>query len=255
MQVDRGEARWAASGFIGKGFTFDESEKTEAQKFMDAQRKQYLIAEGIINPDEARELDELEACVFVLSASHSSVVARLTQMALPMCVCSEAEEEAGVLEEEAEAKAEAGPGTEAPAAAAAAPGAAPAAASSAQLAALEKAKDLAKKMSGVEAARRQAELIAAQLGGKPTAAAAAPSLMDHCSDELEINDYPLQARKKVQARDMLERVVEMTGVAIISRGEYIDPTKKPEPGKRKLYVPELLSVLLLCVYEVHDRVR
>jgi ATP-dependent RNA helicase DDX46/PRP5 len=161
-------------------------------------------------------------------------------------VCSEVEEEVGMLEEEGEAKADAGSVTEGPAAAAAAPSATMAAASSAQLAALEKAKDLAKKMSGVEAARRQAELIAAQLSGKPTAAAAAPSLMDHCSDELEINDYPLQARKKVQARDTLERVVEMTGVAIISRGEYIDPTKKPEPGKRKLCVPQN-CLLLLCL--------
>jgi len=147
-----------------------------------------------------------------------------------------------VPEEGAEAKPEAGTATEASAAAAAATSTATAAASPAQLAALEKAKDLAKKMSGVDAARRQAELIAATLSGKPTAATAAPSLMDHCSDELEINDYPLQARKKVQARDTLERVVEMTGVAIISRGEYIDPTKKAEPGKRKLYVPTLPSL-------------
>ena len=93
--------------------------------------------------------------------------------------------------------------------------------------------ELVRKMSGVDAARRQAEIIAAQLGGK---SGATGSLMDHCQDELEINDYPPLARRKVQQKETLEHVTELTGVAIISRGEYIDPAKKPEANKRKLYV-------------------
>lgn len=31
-KVDKGEAKWASSGFSGKGFTFDDSEQSESQQ-------------------------------------------------------------------------------------------------------------------------------------------------------------------------------------------------------------------------------
>jgi hypothetical protein len=53
---------------------------------------------------------------------------------------------------------------------------------------------------------------------------------------LEINDYPPVARRKVTHRETLESVTEMTGVAIKQRGEFAESGKRPEIGKRKLYV-------------------
>lgn len=47
-QVTRGEARYHGSGFKGKGFTFDESERNESQRVMDLQKRQYEIDQGIL---------------------------------------------------------------------------------------------------------------------------------------------------------------------------------------------------------------
>ncbi|KAJ0394395.1 hypothetical protein P43SY_000096 [Pythium insidiosum] len=58
----------------------------------------------------------------------------------------------------------------------------------------------------------------------------------HFSEELEINDYPQQARWKVTQREATERVSELTGVAVITRGSFVPPGRKPNPGERKLYL-------------------
>ena len=47
-QVTRGEARYHGSGFKGKGFTFDETEKNETQRTADLQRRQYELDQGIL---------------------------------------------------------------------------------------------------------------------------------------------------------------------------------------------------------------
>jgi hypothetical protein len=52
----------------------------------------------------------------------------------------------------------------------------------------------------------------------------------HFSDELEINDFPQQARWKVTHRETMNTINELTGCAIISRGQYFPPGKEPEPG-------------------------
>jgi ATP-dependent RNA helicase DDX46/PRP5 len=46
-KVEKGEAQWASSGFVGKGFTFDASEMNETQKLASMQRRAYEIEQGI----------------------------------------------------------------------------------------------------------------------------------------------------------------------------------------------------------------
>ena len=46
----------------------------------------------------------------------------------------------------------------------------------------------------------------------------------------------LQARRKVTHKNALDDVSEQTGVAIISRGAYVPPGKKLEPGERRLFL-------------------
>jgi ATP-dependent RNA helicase DDX46/PRP5 len=83
----------------------------------------------------------------------------------------------------------------------------------------------------------------------------------HFSDELEINDYPHPARRKVTNRLTLDQITDMTGTHfhtnycfielsdfnkaifvinvgtnIISRGSFVPPGKKPEEGERKLFL-------------------
>ena len=58
----------------------------------------------------------------------------------------------------------------------------------------------------------------------------------HCYDELDVNDYPGEARYRATHRDNILRVQEETGCAIIARGQYIAPGKTPEPGQKRLYL-------------------
>lgn len=69
---------------------------------------------------------------------------------------------------------------------------------------------------------------------------------DHFAEELEINDYPQQARWKVTHKDALHAITEWTGAAITTRGSYVPPGRNPTPGERKLYLfiegPDATSV-------------
>mmetsp|Transcript_10032 Transcript_10032/g.14172 ORF Transcript_10032/g.14172 Transcript_10032/m.14172 type:complete len:532 (-) Transcript_10032:36-1631(-) len=51
-KVKKGEARWAGSGFKGKGYSYDSSELSEAQKLARAEKRQALIEAGLLDPDE-----------------------------------------------------------------------------------------------------------------------------------------------------------------------------------------------------------
>jgi len=51
-KVKKGEAKWAGSGFKGKGYTYDASEMSEAQKVAHMEKRQALIEAGLLDPDE-----------------------------------------------------------------------------------------------------------------------------------------------------------------------------------------------------------
>ena len=55
-------------------------------------------------------------------------------------------------------------------------------------------------------------------------------------EELEINDYPQKARFKLMHRDCIQATQEFTGCAIVSKGVYVAPGRKPAEGERKLYL-------------------
>nr|GMD42109.1 DEAD-box ATP-dependent RNA helicase 42 [Ipomoea batatas] len=59
---------------------------------------------------------------------------------------------------------------------------------------------------------------------------------EHYEAELEINDFPQNARWKVTHKETLGPISEWTGAAITTRGYYIPPGKVPGPGERKLYL-------------------
>ena len=68
-KVDRGEAHWSSSGFVGKGFTFDPSEMNESQKVMAMQKKAYEAEQGIVAcKDEFGEDLDTEETVFPSSS-------------------------------------------------------------------------------------------------------------------------------------------------------------------------------------------
>eukprot|EP00948_MAST-09A_sp_MAST-9A-sp1_P002383 g2383.t1 len=54
-KVKNGEARWASSGFSGKGFSFSANEKNAEQKHREMQRKTFEVESGIIDDSEINE--------------------------------------------------------------------------------------------------------------------------------------------------------------------------------------------------------
>jgi ATP-dependent RNA helicase DDX46/PRP5 len=51
-KVQRGEAKWASSGYKGRGYTYDAGEMNEAQKFAQMEKRQALIEAGLLDPDD-----------------------------------------------------------------------------------------------------------------------------------------------------------------------------------------------------------
>ncbi|GLJ29301.1 hypothetical protein SUGI_0577730 [Cryptomeria japonica] len=62
------------------------------------------------------------------------------------------------------------------------------------------------------------------------------AMPEHYEAELEINDFPQNARWKVTHKETLGPISEWTGAAITTRGQYYPPGKIPGPGERKLYL-------------------
>ncbi|XP_010539759.1 PREDICTED: DEAD-box ATP-dependent RNA helicase 42-like [Tarenaya hassleriana] len=64
----------------------------------------------------------------------------------------------------------------------------------------------------------------------------ADAMPEHYEAELEINDFPQNARWKVTHKDTLGPISEWTGAAITTRGQYFPPGRALGPGERKLYL-------------------
>jgi len=233
-KIGSGEARWASSGFGGTGFKFDPSEKNKQQKMADMQRRQYEVDQGLRDAADFFSDDE----------------------------SGDEDDDAAKNGEKAEAKA---------AAAAAADAASSAGSSSSALVAapapgaaetpLERAKRLAAQLAGggcisagassalvahttqplaVAQALAQAKKFAEKLGiANPSVGGkAAMSLPEktHFTEEVTINEYPQKARFKITRGETIDDVSEKFSVAIISRGSYVAPGKKPGPNEKKLYL-------------------
>ncbi|XP_055593102.1 probable ATP-dependent RNA helicase DDX46 [Uranotaenia lowii] len=55
-------------------------------------------------------------------------------------------------------------------------------------------------------------------------------------EELEINDFPQQARWKVTSKEALAQISEYSEAGLTVRGTYVPPGKNPPEGERKLYL-------------------
>ncbi|QDZ22735.1 DEAD-box ATP-dependent RNA helicase [Chloropicon primus] len=76
------------------------------------------------------------------------------------------------------------------------------------------------------------------LDGGGSDALAAPGGGDgkHFSTEIEINDFPQNARWKVSHKEAVFRMQNQYDVAITNKGVYVPPGKQPFSGERKLYL-------------------
>ncbi|GMF14546.1 unnamed protein product [Phytophthora lilii] len=174
-KVKRGEARYHGSGFKGKGFTFDETERNETQRTADLQRRQYELDQGILVEDNgaADDDDGDEPTKEGTASTAEKPSVPTAPKAIP--VDSEA-------------------------------------------------------MSAFIKAQKIIQNLDLQYKGE------GGSGENHFVEELEINDYPQQARWKVTQKEASDSVAELTGAAVIARGSYIPAGRKPNPSERKLYL-------------------
>jgi ATP-dependent RNA helicase DDX46/PRP5 len=54
--------------------------------------------------------------------------------------------------------------------------------------------------------------------------------------ELEVNDFPQQARWKVTHRETMLQIAELTGCAVIVKGVFVPPGKPVPEGERKIFL-------------------
>ncbi|XP_073050777.1 DEAD-box ATP-dependent RNA helicase 45-like [Primulina eburnea] len=87
-----------------------------------------------------------------------------------------------------------------------------------------------------DAAARAAALAAAMNLQHNLAKIQADAMPEHYEAELEINDFPQNARWKVTHKETLGPISEWTGAAITTRGQFFPPGKVAGPGDRKLYL-------------------
>lgn len=87
-----------------------------------------------------------------------------------------------------------------------------------------------------DGAARAAALAAAMNLQHNLAKIQADAMPEHYEAELEINDFPQNARWKVTHKETLGPISEWTGAAITTRGQFFPSGKVPGPGERKLYL-------------------
>ena len=217
-KVKRGEAKFAGSGFKGKGYSYDSNELSEAQQLARADKRQALIEAGLMDPDEedpvldiggnkesthtegSTDEEKSNKTVSAFKAQENNIVVpdKLTPELLALPGMREAIlKKAGIFQ-------------------AAAPS------------------------TGPESSGSRNQL--SQLG---------PS---HFSMEFEINDYPREARWKVTQKDTTSRLQDEFRTAVTLKGSYYPPGKSPEgPKDRRLYLNlEAKSEIVLkkCVQEI-----
>jgi ATP-dependent RNA helicase DDX46/PRP5 len=201
-KVARGEAHFVGSGFVGKGFKFDATEMNEQQKAMSLQRKQYDLENGLLPEDDGAlgdvESDEDVDAPTTSSATTTSITAF---SAAPATAATSSAVTATITTTTTP--------TVLPAVSATLP---------ANLTPVERARALVASISGrgmanpmtpavipsssssdPKAAITRAMMLARQLGTSDTG-----TVIEHFSDEFDINDYPHQVSCIVFAHPLVQ---------------------------------------------------
>ena len=223
-KVKAGKAKWSSSGFEGKGYTFDPDEMSEAQKTKALQKSALLKEQGIEDSTDSAGLmgegDDDEGLGADASLSQEEDLGSgVTTNNIPF------EHAKRTLLEIFKTKV-------------IVPGQFSTGKNN-----LFFSSPLVNKDGSLdaEAALMRAHYVAAKyrvarvVQERASAGGGKRNAKGHYQEILDINDYPPLARRKVTMKNGLDRVIESTGVAIVGRGSYIAPGKKPEPGQERLH--------------------
>lgn len=184
-KVEKGEARYAGSGFHGKGFTYDSTELSESQKVARAEKRQALIEAGMLDSDDENVVPDYDG----FEQDH---------MLYPVSTTT-----SGSVQETSKPSEVGKVGT-----------------ISAQLLALPGMKEAIMKKAGYEI----------------PSSATSTSTGEHFLEEVEINDYPREARWKVTQKETTSRLQDEFQIAVTLKGKYYDSKTEVPEGERKLYL-------------------
>ena len=101
-------------------------------------------------------------------------------------------------------------------------------------------------LSGMGLAKQLADKVNAKLNYKPVVEAEPESTEAdkkkavRYEEEIDINDFPQQARWRITSKEIIEQVRELSEAGVTVRGVYVPPNKKTEDEKRlHLYIESL----------------
>ena len=212
--MEKGEAKYAGSGFKGKGYTYDSTELSDAQKVARYEKRQALIEAGMLDPDdEDPRLEEgkpkhderTDEAKFKTETQRMEIPELLTPELLALPGMKEALlRNAGIVPES------------------------------------DKARSL-------DDANEESQL-------DPSLGRAVRLSDTHWLQEVDINDYPREARWKVTQRETTGRLQDEFRTAVTLKGSYFPQGKEPSGNERRLYL-HLESTsernLQNCVLEIH----
>jgi len=221
-KVKRGEAKYAGSGFKGKGFSYDSTELSEAQKLARLEKRQALIEAGLLDPDdedsmaldpsnsgfENTDQDE-NSGMKVLGTTSDSIEDKLNdEIQVPEKLTPELLALPGM--KQAILK---------------------------KVGIIQSSKSNGLNENDIDSS--MGKII--QLGN------------NHFLQEVEINDYPREARWKVTQKDTTSRLQDEFQTAVTLKGSYFAPGRAPVKKERRLYLHlEATSerILKKCVLEI-----
>ena len=196
-KVEKGEARYAGSGFKGKGYTYDSSEMTEAQRVAKMEKRRALIEAGLLDPDDED--------------------AAVNEVPSTTAVASEKKEKKELDQKKAKSSE---PSIEIP------KNLTP------ELLALPGMKEALLRKAGIVASAEAEKTQKSDLALEQPV-----QLSDnHWLQEFDINDYPREARWKVTQKETTSRMQEEFRTAVTLKGSYFGPGSEPGPDERRLYL-------------------
>lgn len=209
-KVKRGEAKYAGSGFKGKGYSYDSTELNDAQKLARAEKRQALIEAGLLDPEDEdpafeaekdRDNPEADKPLTAENKEHDANIASAMNAVEMQKLTPE-------------------------------------------LMALPGMREAILRKAGI--LKDEEEVV--DTGSKPMQMG--PS---HYLQELEINDYPREARWKVTQKETTSRLQFEFQTAVTLKGSYFGPGRPLGEGDRKLYLhleAKTEQILKNCVLEI-----
>lgn len=195
-KVERGEAKYAGSGFKGKGYTYDSTEMTEAQKMERLEKRQILIEQGLLDPDDE------DPFLAEASAIKPIVISPKTN-----AVAGDQENKNVVATDEI-------PENLTP-----------------ELLALPGMKERLLRKAGILPTDETSNAQQHPSLGVPVRQGD-----NHWLQEMDINDYPREVRWKVTQKETTSRLQDEFRTAVTLKGSYFAPGKMPKNGERRLYL-------------------